>query len=280
MSHNMTHNMSHTMTHKNSHRNTKKRKRSSSESETLGPSKVFIKTGIEDDLEANLAFLIELVGHISIYGNYVDILNERLEEKNAPYQIKVIEIENEKLKKNVNENKILTKKKAAVEENGVLKPTIFFGTTKVTHYKATIDGINIVNSYNNGLQKRNSNHFCQTFAMMFIESSLFPESDVSKKYNDMLNSKHSNETKEERNNRLLHNSVIAKNYACDIIETTIKDLTTKDVQKTLKSILEDSKSHQLYKQISTLNIIPRLLRYCRSLNEADFAASTFENQVV
>jgi hypothetical protein len=265
------------MSNKMSHRNTKKRKRSSSSSsKTLRPSKVFIKTGIEDDLEANLAFLIELVGHISIYENYADILNDRLEEKNAPYRIKVEKISDENLKKIIKKNK----KKAAVEENGVLKPTIFFGTTKVTHYKATINGINIVNSYNNGLQKKYSNHFCQTFAMMFIESSLFPESDVSTKYNDMLNSKHSDETKEERDNRLLHNSVIAKNYACDIIETTIAELSPEYVKKTLESILVDVKSHQLYKQISTLNIIPRLLRYCRSLNEKDFAGSTFKNQVV
>ena len=116
--------------------------------------------------------------------------------------------------------------------------------------------------------------------MMFIESSLVPGSDVSEKYNDMLNSKHSDETKEERNNRLLHNSVIAKNYACDIIETTIAELSPEDVQKTLESILVDGKSHQLAKNISLKNIIPQLIRYCRSLNEDDFAGSTFKNQVV
>jgi hypothetical protein len=273
----MTHTMSNNMSFKTSNRNTKKRKRSSSSSsKTLRPSKVFIRTGIEDDLEANLAFLIELVGHISIYENYADILNDRLKAQNAPYLIEVKKISDENLKKIIKKNK----KNEAVEEKGVLKPTIFFGTTKVTHYKATIDGINIVNSYYNGLQKINSNNFCQTFAMMFIESSLFPGSDVSEKYNDMLNSKHSDETKEERNNRLLHNSVIAKNYACDIIETTIAELSPEDVQKTLESILVDGKSHQLAKNISLKNIIPQLIRYCRSLNEDDFAGSTFKNQVV
>jgi hypothetical protein len=269
-----------------SRRNTKKSTRAAAV-----PVPVFKSSGDEDDLEANIAFLIDLVSHQSIYENYVDILNERLnnDHRKDTKNIEIVEITDNDLNKLVLKNIKKSKKTEATikPEATIMTPKIFHGRstafTPVTHYKSTINGTKVINSYYNKLQKQYSNHFCQTFAMMYIESSLFPDSDYAREYEQMLNSWKKEESPEEKTHRLIHNSIIAKNYACHIIETVYRELHQSDVMIMLEELLTPTKKteHLLVNETKPRQqIIPDLLKYCRSLRDADFEHSTLKDQLV
>jgi len=254
----------------------------------LNAAPIFIHSGEgEDDVEANLAFLIELAGS-DFYYWYVDILNERLEEKlgkklgDKDEEKIQIELERDFKKESIN----IKKRQKLGEETPEIIPRIFHTTSTVTHFKASIDGIHIVNSYKNGLQKNRTNHFCQSFALMFIEASLFPDTKTAREYNEMIETAKTadKDDTESENRRLIHNAFIAKNYACNFIETVCERLNKKDIIDVFNNILDPPENqHHLSTDllnIDRMTLLKNLLLFCKNLSEEDFMGSTFSGQVI
>ena len=246
----------------------------------------------EDIIEANLAFLIELAGS-DFYSLYVDILNERLEEKlgeplTDEEKIQII-LENDF---NTLSRRNVKKQKSEVIPEVIPKviPRIFHTTSTVTHFKASIDGIHKVNSYKNDLQKNRTNHFCQSFALMFIEASLFPDTETAREYEEMIkNAKNSEIYKnsgnlDAENSRLIHNAFVAKNYACEFIKTVCNRMYENDIIDIFNNILDPpDNEHHLSEDLQNtdrITLLKDLLNYCKNLSEDDLSTSTFRKQVV
>jgi hypothetical protein len=199
-----------------------------------------------------------------------------------------IELENDFKKESIN----VKNRQKLGEETPQVIPRIFHTTSRVTHFKASIDGIHIVNSYKNGLQKNRTNHFCQSFALMFIEASLFPDTETAREYKEMIETAEnaklgkgkldSNDNDEK--GRLIHNAFVAKNYACKFIETVCERLAGKDIIEIFNNILDPPENeHHLSEDLQNtdrITLLKDLLRYCKNLSEEDLIGSTFHGQVV
>jgi len=65
-------------------------------------------------------------------------------------------------------------------------PRIFYGSRKGTHFTCTPDGITVWNSYKEGVQLYQTDHFCQTFTLMRMVYALSPSSFVGKMYETLM----------------------------------------------------------------------------------------------
>ena len=214
----------------------------------------FVSTEGEDDLEASISFLLELMGS-SLYETYVEgILNE--ESSQTINVVKVRQPSNPE------------KKKMIIDE-----PKIFYGSSKGTHFTCTLDGKSIWNSYKEGIQLINTDHFCQTFTLMRMEYEFLPDSFIGKEYKNLQKYKY------------LDNVMIAIKVACHIIELLQKKFNiNSQVDEFLQ--LKDNMGKQQHiinpklKNIKTTEkIIKNLISYCRSITEQQIEKSTFKQKI-
>lgn len=242
---------------------------------------VFSPTEGEDDIEANLSVLIELMG-CSLFDIYVkQVLNTKLEGKP---KIEVTQVSKPMSLDNLRNCK---------------NPTIYYGTGS-THFTSSIDCKQIWDSYKVGVQKNGSDHFCQTFALMRMESHFFPDSYVGKQF-ALLHTNNNNKLSED--DRFIENAFIAKNVACHILNILYQDET--DIFKNHNDHYEDEVDfkkaedffyddvlnatdrsggkHKLvdkYEIKPTNIILKKLIEYCDNLTINDFKKSSFKQKIL
>ena len=239
---------------------------SKKESHKKNINPVFSPTEGEDDMEANLSVLIELMGS-SLFDIYVEqVLNTKLEGNqkiNVTQVSKPMSLDNLRNCKN---------------------PTIYYGKGS-THFTSSVDCKQIWDSYKVGVQKNGSDHFCQTFALMRMESHFFPDSYVGKQF-ALLHTNNNNHISEEE--RYFENAFIAKNVACHILNILYKDET--DIFKNHDDHYEDLNvadrsggKHKLVDKLegkSSKIILKKLIEYCDNLTITNFKNSTFKQKIL
>ena len=215
---------------------------------TINNMSVFLGTEGESDTEANLSFLIELLGS-KLYETYVeDILNI---ESNQ--HIKVVEVS----------------RPTSPPEHFFIpgNPIIFYGNGSGTHYTCTVDGVNLWNSYKTGIQLTNTDHFCQTFALMRMQYEFLPNSHIGQEFLKLQRGEY------------MDNAFIAKNVACDILELLN---THFDINNTVEYALQSKDRSGTY--IHKINpkrtfTVKQLIKYCRSLTKTQLCNGTFYDKV-
>lgn len=254
---------------------------SKKESHKKNINPVFSPTEGEDDMEANLSVLIELMGS-SLFDIYVEqVLNTKLEGNqkiNVTQVSKPMSLDNLRNCKN---------------------PTIYYGKGS-THFTSSVDCKQIWDSYKVGVQKNGSDHFCQTFALMRMESHFFPDSYVGKQF-ALLHTNNNNQISEEE--RFFENAFIAKNVACHILNILYKDET--DIFKNHDDHYEDEpdfkkvddyfyddvlnvtdrsggkhKPVDKFERKSPKIILKKLIEYCENLTITNFKNSTFKQKIL
>jgi len=214
----------------------------------------FISTEGEDNLEASISFLLELLGS-TLYETYVEeILNTE-----SSKHIEVVQVPRP------------ANPPPSLMVRG--KPKIFYGSSKGTHFTCTLDGINIWNSYKEGIQLLNTDHFCQTFTLMRMQNEVLPNSFVGKEYTKL------------QKYQYLDNVMIALNVACYIIELLQRDFNI-DAQVDDLLQLRDYKGNPehiknpLLKNVKTpQQIVTNLILYCRSITKEQMCNSTFKQKI-
>jgi hypothetical protein len=208
----------------------------------------FLSTEGEDDIEANLSFLIELLGS-KLYETYIeDILNE-----DANQDIKVERVPHPS---NPPVNYLIPN-----------NPVIFYGNKSGTHFTCTVDGKTVWNSYKTGIQQNNTDHFCQTFALMRMQYEFLPESHIGQEFLQL------------KRYEYMDNVYIAKNVACDILELLNNNFNIdKDVETALQST--DRSGKYRHKQNSRVKFtIKKFIIYCRNLTQKQLCDCSFYNKV-
>jgi len=213
----------------------------------------FVSSEGEDDLEASLSFLIDLLGG-SLYDTYVeDVLNvetnQQIEVLNVPRPIKP---------------------PANAMKPG--QPTIFYGNEKATHFTCTTDGVHLWNSYSEGIQMRDTDHFCQTFVLMRMQHEYLPSSFIGEEYAKL------------RKYQYLDNVMVAIKVGCYIIELLQNEFNI-DLQ--INEVLNDRDNmgkirhiiNPALKSITNQELIQCLIRYCRSITNEQVCASTFKQKI-
>jgi hypothetical protein len=214
----------------------------------------FIPTEGEDGLEASISFLIELLGG-SLYDIYVDdILNKDL----STQSIEVVQVPKP------------LKPPTYLFVPG--KPIIFYGR-KSTHFTCTLDGINLWNSYREGIQKDKSDNFCQMFTLMRMESYFFPDSFIGIEYAKLQKGEY------------LDNVMIAIKSSCHVIELLHETFTIDNYVNEVLEIRDKNNQLEHVKNPSISNIntagelITNLISYCRSITKQQICNSSFKEKI-
>ena len=168
----------------------------------------------EDYIEARLAFFIALLGG-SMYEEY---LNRRM---------KMVQTMN--LNEDVDH---MTKTKILNRTNG--NPTIFYGDIDpYMHFTCSIDGQKIWNSYPR-IQKQDSNHFCQTFTLMKMQSVMRPKSYLANLFHQLLEQI---PKKKKEKEIYMHNVLLARDAAVHVMEFLLKKLSKKRIMQLIQEEL-------------------------------------------
>jgi hypothetical protein len=218
----------------------------------------------EDDIEANLSFLITFIGG-NIYDDYIKhVINPRIKNK-----LKLQTIAN--VNSPIKGIEIIPGQRSVYLGKGM----------SGTHYTSTVDGIHIFNSYDKKIQKRDSDHFCQTFALMYVIHDIFPNSKIAKAFNQLIPFEY------------MHNAYIAKNVACDIIAEFAKKFYIYELNYILVAFEIDpetgtkitdrsSQNHKINPEIherpDNFNI-ENFIKYCKNITQEDMENSTIKNQI-
>lgn len=214
----------------------------------------FVSTEGEDDLEASISFLLELMGS-NLYETYVEgILNEESKQN-----IKVVNVPRPS---NPDKSEMI-----------LGEPKIFYGSSKGTHFTCTLNGKDIWNSYKEGIQLNNTDHFCQTFTLMRMEYDFLPESIIGKEYTKL------------KHYEYLDNVMIGIKVACYVIELLQEKF---DINSQVDEFLQlkdnmGKPQHIINPKIKKLKttekIIKNLISYCRSITEEQIEKSTFKQKI-
>jgi len=213
----------------------------------------FISTEGEDNLEASISFLLELMGS-SLYETYVEeILNIQSNQNIAVVQVP---------------------RPANPPPSLMIRgqPKIFYGSSKGTHFTCTLDGINIWNSYKEGIQILNTDHFCQTFTLMRMQYQFLPDSFVGQEYAKL------------QKYQYLDNVMIAKNVACYILELLQNEFNIDSQVEEVLQLKDNRGSPQhiinpLLRNKTTQQIVTHLISYCRSITKEQLCNSTFKQKI-
>ena len=223
---------------------------------------VFIPTQGEGVVEANLSFLIELIGG-SIYNTYVEFLNEQFTDET------IITVKD--VKKPMNPVNPDTGLSFLLER----KPMIFYGASSGTHFTCTTGDGKLIDPYKIGIQIDGTDHFCQTFSLMYMEHHFFPESVIGKLYEKIS----FNGTKEG----YLNNVMLAIQSACYVIEKTKQEFDSDHIKHFLQIALnskergEEESRHKT--NVPESKIIINLLKYCRQLTKEQVFESSFIEKI-
>ena len=210
---------------------------------------IFIGTEGEDIPEANLSFLIELLGS-KLYETYVDEILNISSKKN----IKVIAVAHPS-----------TPPKDALIKG---QPCLFYGNNGGTQYTCSVDGEHVWNSYKQGIQTDHSDHFCQTFALMKTQHEFLPNSQIGKKFLNL------------KRGEYMDNAFIAKNVACDILKLLNNDF---NIDEIVENVLKTTdRTGKLRHQRNNPNIkfnVKKFIDYCHSLTKTQLSCSSFYDRV-
>lgn len=214
----------------------------------------FISTEGEDNLEASISFLLELMGS-TLYETYVEeILNVESHQN-----IQVVQVPRP------------SNPPSSVMIRG--EPKIFYGSSKGTHFTCTLDGINIWNSYREGIQILNTDHFCQTFTLMRMQYQFLPDSFIGQEYAKL------------QKYQYLDNVMIAINVACYILELLQNEFNV-DLQVNELLELQDNRGnpeHIINPKLKNIKgpqkILSNLISYCRSITKEQLCNSTFKQKI-
>jgi hypothetical protein len=218
------------------------------------PKPTFVSTEGEDNLESSISFLLELMGS-TLYETYVEeILNTE-----ANQNIFVVQVP----------------RPANPPQSLMIpgKPKIFYGSSKGTHFTCTLDGKNIWNSYKEGIQILNTDHFCQTFTLMRMQYQFLPNSFVGMEYNKL------------QKYQYLDNVMIALKVACYIIEMLQREFNIDSQVNELLQLRDNRgkpehiKNPELKNIKSPQQIVTHLISYCRSITKEQMCNSTFKQKI-
>jgi hypothetical protein len=213
----------------------------------------FVSTEGEDNLEASISFLLELMGS-NLYETYLEeILNIKINQN-----IEVVQVPHP------------SNSSSLVMIFG--NPKIFYGNSKGTHFTCTLDGINIWNSYKEGIQILNTDHFCQTFTLMRMQYEFLPNSFIGKEYIKL------------QKYQYLDNVIIAIKVACYILRLLVNNFDiTLQVNELLQ--LQDNRGNPkhminpLFKNKKINTIIKHLISYCKNIKKEQLCNSTFNQKI-
>jgi len=218
------------------------------------PTYICAPSSGEDHIEAMLAMLIDFMGG-SLYDLYVQTQLPTVHLKAVPHPMNPPMIAGE--------------------------PTIYYGTRSGTHFTSTADGIHLFNSYTQHIQMDTTDHFCQTFALLFIIRSLYPQYPVAMYYDQLQPGEY------------MDNAYLAKNAACSILETLVKatgkrqvilDGETLTIKQILESTIYDEERGGEYRHMlnlptrSSFQIQP-FLQQCKNITKKQMCQSTFNQKV-
>lgn len=214
----------------------------------------FISTEGEDNLEASISFLLELMGS-TLYETYVEeVLNPETNQN--------IQVVNVKRPSNPPKQFMIPG-----------EPKIFYGSAKGTHFTCTLDGVNIWNSYKEGIQLLNTDHFCQTFTLMRMQYEFLPNSFIGLEYSKL------------QKYQYVDNVLIAIKVACSIIEILQHNF---DIDSQVNELLDLTdyrgnpqhiKNPILTKIKTTQQLITNLISYCRSITKQQLCGSSFKEKI-
>jgi hypothetical protein len=158
------------------------------------------------------------------------------------------------------------------------QPAIYYGNKKGTHFVATIDGIELWDPYDpiTQVQVDKTDHFCQTFSLMFMEHEFLPNGHVGRQFKQIVPGDY------------IHNAWIAKNVATHILRKLVKSMSEDDLTQFVDALdigSRHKKSHQFIdprknKHVDKKHWMLQLITYCESLTEDDFMMSTFREIVL
>ena len=223
---------------------------------------MFVESEGEDRIEANLSFLIAVMGG-SLYDIYVErIINPQLQD---------IEIQVKAVSSPTSETNLY----------GLKHPTIFYGSNKRTgtHFTCAVDDKKLWNSYNEGIQIRHSDHFCQTFALMKMCNYFLPHSYIGKKYTEL------------KRGEFLDNAIIAKEVACYVMTEILNDpdifYENDDIYHYFDIETPEHKFNPHYlKKIEDPDFfynhpqwIKKFINYCRNITENDICSGSFKQKI-
>lgn len=218
----------------------------------------------DDNIESSFSFLIGLMGS-SAFELYV-------RDFNAEYgqNVQVVQVESPM---NVFKNPLTP------EEIDNYKPTIYYGKRSATHFTCSTDGKHLQNSYTD-FQIKDTDHFCQTFALMYVVHAKAPESYIANEYRKL------------RKGKFLDNAFIAKNVACNVVSylwNKYPDEMYEIIYKVIQPqpLLRDdgfplvrkpkeTPDDAFYRFIENFN---RYLKFCASITKAQICKSTFKEKV-
>lgn len=224
---------------------------------------LFRPTEGEDVVEANLSFLISVMGG-SLYDIYVSrILNERSGQN----------IQLKQVRKPTDSKNLIH----------LHEPTIFYGKNE-THFTCSPDLKELWDSYKSGIQQGATNHFCQTFALMRMEYEFLPNGLVGTAFSKL------------EKGRFFENAFIAKNVACHIMNELLPNRPldgpqifdeNDDIYSYFDFEMNNSENnHKLYHDDNSEDFfyhhpksILSFLSYCKNISLDDFHNSTFRNQI-
>jgi hypothetical protein len=231
----------------------KTKKKSVKKSVTKRSPPLFIPTEGEDSLEANISFLISIMGG-SLFDDYVTHILIPI----TGIPIDVIQVSRPTDSKNL----LL-----------IDRPTIFYGY-KATHFTCSYDTNHLWDSYKEGIQLGATDHFCQTFALMRMEYELLPDSFIGKKFAQL------------RRGEFLLNAWIAKTVACHIIRTMISYYSRSKragIERMDELVDDQLEGHSIHSSLTIKNgqeLLIKLLECCEPLTINDFSNSSFREKIL
>lgn len=225
----------------------------------------------------------------SNYETYVEYLNEKIKLAGR-IEIEVKQVDSPLTPKNKDNKSFLLEK----------KPMIFHGKPSETHFTCTTgDGI-LIDPYVIGIQMNNTDHFCQTFSLMYMEHHYFHESEIGKLYQKIKL------PSDEGDKRYLNNVMLAIKAACYVIEVTNENFEIDDYVKTAlfstergrggqelrhaiyspipKDVVEDEDEDEVQKKllkyiVYKLKLVEKLLKYCKQLTKQQVFESSFIEKI-
>lgn len=153
------------------------------------------------------------------------------------------------------------------------QPVIFYGESGGTHYTGTVDGIRIWDPYYNGIQEHHTDHFCQTFTLMYIINNVLPDSQVGEAFENL------------KNGKFTDNVIIAINVACDIIQLLLSTADP-DIKKQTEDYIDEAVDensvhilNQKFGQMPPDKLGISLIAYCRNITKEELCNSSFKNKI-
>jgi hypothetical protein len=221
---------------------------------------IFLPNDNEGIVNANITVLINLMGRL------------------IPYYLEKIDFNGTSIK-TVIVNKPMNPPKS---EFIIGQPMLFNGSRNATHFTCTVDGINLWDSYKNGIQQPGTDNFCQTYSFLKLINYVQPNSFIGKQFNKLSVGNY------------VDNSMVALQTACYFLRLLFnhKDVETyynvleEDFNDELNMKLYDnSPEHYLNPIVDTSNHtidgqIKAFIDFCMNITKEELCDSPLIHQII